>query len=473
MSSQDKYEEKAEYVRMTDPEEMPEGADRSSIEEMEALERQRVQRRRERMAVMRQRKRRQELIRRWSLLIAAGVIVAVLAVWGFARLVAGRGQPEGNAPSGEEQGRGQPEGSAPGGEGQGREQPEGNALGGEGQEGAPGEQAPAAAGTGKGRQYTPPGKGKTAEGRQREENHPEDHPAEEDISREDQPKEAGQSGEDFAFSPCVTERTAAFPQEGRGVYSTNGILIDVETQEILACRDPYLRINPASMTKILTLLVAAEHVQDLGDTFTMTAEIADYVYRHDCSIAGFGVGEKVTVEDLLYGTILPSGAEAAMALAEYVAGSQEAFVEMMNQKLEQLGLSDSAHFTNCVGLYDENHYCTVYDMALILKAATDNELCRRVMSARKYTTSVVTQDWPDGILLSNWFLRRIEDKDTHGEVLCAKTGYVDQSGNCAASLAADSGGREYICVTTGSISNWACIYDHVEIYQAFLPSAQE
>lgn len=76
-------------------------------------------------------------------------------------------------------------------------------------------------------------------------------------------------------------------------------------------------------------------------------------------------------------------------------------------------------------------------------------------------------------MLSNLFLRRIEDKDTHGEVLCAKTGFVDQSGSCAASLAADYEGREYICVTTGSISSWACIYDHVEIYQAFLPAAQE
>lgn len=256
------------------------------------------------------------------------------------------------------------------------------------------------------------------------------------------------------------------------MYSTNGILIDVETEEILSCRDPYQRINPASMTKILTLLVAAEHVTDLQDTFTMTIEITDYCYRHDCSIAGFGVGEAVTVEELMYGTILPSGADAAMALAEYVAGSHEAFVELMNQKLEQLGVSDTAHFTNCVGLYDENHYCTVYDMALILKAATDNELCRQVMSARKYTTAVATEAQPEGILLSNWFLRRIEDKDTHGEVLCAKTGYVDQSGSCAASLAADYEGREYICVTTGSISSWACIYDHVEIYQAFLPAAQ-
>ena len=148
-------------------------------------------------------------------------------------------------------------------------------------------------------------------------------------------------------------------------------------------------------------------------------------------------------------------------------------MELMNRKLEQLGLSDTAHFTNCVGLFDENHYCTVYDMALILKAATDNELCRKVLSARTYATSIASEQQPEGILLSNWFLRRIEDKDTHGEVLCAKTGFVNQSGSCAASLAVDHAGREYICVTTGSISNWACIYDHVELYQAFLPATQE
>ena len=112
-------------------------------------------------------------------------------------------------------------------------------------------------------------------------------------------------------------------------------------------------------------------------------------------------------------------------------------------------------------------------MALILKAASDNELCRKVLSARKYTTSIATEQQPEGILLSNLFLRRIEDKDTHGEVLCAKTGFVNQSGSCAASLAADYQGREDLCVTIGATSNWRCIYDHVEIYQAFLPGRQE
>ena len=177
--------------------------------------------------------------------------------------------------------------------------------------------------------------------------------------------------------------------------------------------------------------------------------------------------EEVTVRDLFYGTILPSGADAAVGLATYVAGSHEAFVDMMNEKLDELGLSDTAHMTNCVGLYDENHYCSVYDMAIILKAAMDNPICREVMSAHTYNTSITTQH-PEGILLSNWFLRRIEDKDCGGEVLCAKTGYVVQSGNCAARYALDQSGNGYLCVTAHSTSSWRCIYDHVALYQQFL-----
>ena len=100
------------------------------------------------------------------------------------------------------------------------------------------------------------------------------------------------------------------------------------------------------------LLVAAEHIENLDDTVTITIDITDYCYVNDCSVVGFALDEVVPVRELLYGTILPSGADAALALAKYVAGSQEAFVALMNEKLEELGLSDTAHFTNCVGLYD-------------------------------------------------------------------------------------------------------------------------
>lgn len=252
------------------------------------------------------------------------------------------------------------------------------------------------------------------------------------------------------------------------VISSNAIFIDLRKNEILAQRAARQVIDPASMTKILTVLVAAKQIEEknLDDKVTITIDITDYSYSNDCSSVGFAENERVTVRDLFYGTILPSGADAALALATYVAGSQEAFVELMNEKLQKLGLSDTAHFTNCVGLYDEAHRCTVYDMAMIMEAAMDNPLCREVMSAHTYTTSA-TAEHPDGITISNWFLRRIEDKETGAEIVCGKTGYVVQSGNCAASYGEDQNGNGYICVTADSTSAWRCIYDHVALYSEF------
>jgi len=283
-----------------------------------------------------------------------------------------------------------------------------------------------------------------------------------DAAKENQP----------VYKAETTESTAGFPGE---VASNYGIFIDLDTDTVLAQRNGTTRINPASMTKVLTVLVAAEQLGDmskLDDTFTMTLEITDYGYINDCSSVGFLEGEEVTVRDLFYGTILPSGADAAVGLATYIAGSQDAFVELMNEKLDELGLSHTAHMTNCVGIYDENHYCTPYDMAMIMEAAIDNELCREIMHARIYTTKATTQH-PEGIEISNWFIRRIEDKDTGGEVICAKTGYVAQSGSCAASYGKDDAGKEYICVTADAHSSWRCIYDHVELYSKYATTKEE
>lgn len=266
------------------------------------------------------------------------------------------------------------------------------------------------------------------------------------------------------FTPTETEKTDEFSND---IISEYGILIDIDNERILAKKNAYEKMYPASMTKILTVLVAAEKIDDLNDTFIMTRDITDYSYRNDCSSVGFEVGEEIPLIDLFYGTILQSGADAALGLAYYVAGSQEAFVEMMNIKVQELGLSETTHFTNCVGIYNQNHYSTVYDMAIILKNASDNELCKEIMSTHTYTTTL-TKEHEEGITISNWFLRRIEDRDTHGIVLCGKTGYVTQSGNCAASLAVDKKGNEYICVTSKSSSVWKCISDQTILYAKYL-----
>lgn len=285
--------------------------------------------------------------------------------------------------------------------------------------------------------------------------------------------EAAQSGQaktvDTAPLYTFTPNDDTVTIYSEDVVSTNAVLVNESTDTIIASKAAKERICPASMTKVLTVLVAAEQIMEaqLDDTFTMTKEITDYAYVNDCSSVGFLDGEKVPVRDLFYGTVLPSGGDAAVGLATYIAGSHEAFVDMMNAKLEELGLSDSAHFTNCVGLYDEEHYCTVYDMAVIMKAAVNNEMCRDFLSAHTYTTTPTTEH-PEGITISNWFLRRIEDKDTGGEVLCAKTGYVVQSKNCAVSYGTFADGVPYICVTAGSTSSWRCIYDHVEIYNRYI-----
>ena len=271
-----------------------------------------------------------------------------------------------------------------------------------------------------------------------------------------------------AFFAGYTPQGAGVPITIGEVGSTYGVLIDMDTGTVVAGREADTVINPASMTKILTVLVAAEHVTNPDDLVVMSQETMDYIYKNDCSMAGFALGEAVPVRDLFYGTALPSGADAALSLAEYVAGSQEAFVALMNQKVQELGLAGTAHFSNCIGLYSEENHCTVKDMAMILKAAVENDFAREILSAHTWTTTA-TPEHPEGIILSNWFLRRIEDKEFHGTVMSAKTGYVKQSGSCAASWEVSDSGKNYICVTGNAHSSWRCIYDHVAIYRDLAP----
>ena len=253
------------------------------------------------------------------------------------------------------------------------------------------------------------------------------------------------------------------------IDSSYAVVVDVASGTILAEKDAHTAINPASMTKVLTLLVAAENLteEDLDQTFTMTIELTDYCFVNDCSVVGLEVGETATVRELLYGCILPSGADASLGLAHYVSGSHEGFVELMNAKLEELGLSETAHFTNCVGLYDENHHCTIYDMAMIMKAAMDNELCREVLKSRTYDIAP-TEFHTEGQTLSNWFLRRIEDRFTEDfQIVGGKTGYVVQSGSCAVSCGLNADGNLFICATGDAGSSWRAIYDHTDLYQTY------
>lgn len=248
-----------------------------------------------------------------------------------------------------------------------------------------------------------------------------------------------------------------------GLDSTYALLVDVDNNRVVAERGGNIVLYPASMTKLMTLVVAIEHIEDFNETFTMTSEIIDPLYAAKASMAGFQPDEECTMTDLLYGAALPSGADATMALALHTAGSEAVFVRWMNEKVEELGL-ENTHFTNASGLHDPNHYSTLTDIALILEYCLQNDLCRQVISTYTYTTRPTPQN-PEGLELYSTMFSRMYGNEVPGiTILGGKTGFTDEAGNCLASYARTPEGHTYIAVTAGAVKRYSPIFDSFKLY---------
>lgn len=263
----------------------------------------------------------------------------------------------------------------------------------------------------------------------------------------------------------ITENTVEIPASNDSV---GALIVNTETHEIVAQRNSHERLYPASTTKIMTLLVACENIEDFEDTFTMTLDITDPLFVAEATVAGFLNGETITMTDMLYGLILPSGADAAIGLAIKISGTEEAFVELMNKRAKELGLNDT-HFVNTSGLYDKNHYTSAYDMAIILEAAMQNPICRKILSTYQYTTKSTPQH-PNGILLSaTLFSYMYGTEPETATVMGGKTGFVNESGYCIASFGSNNTtGNEYVVVTLKNSSRWPAIHGQIDLYKQFV-----
>ena len=247
------------------------------------------------------------------------------------------------------------------------------------------------------------------------------------------------------------------------VDSEYGILIDVENNTIVAEKGGNKKIYPASLTKIMTLIVAVEEIEDLNQKYTFKAETLDKLYNEEASVAGFLPDETVSATDILYGAILPSGADATVALAEIVAGSEKEFVKLMNLKANEMGLKQT-HFMNSSGLHDEFHYTTPHEMALITNYAVNNKKCFEILSAISYTTAK-TEQHPDGIeLYSTMFSTMYGNEAETVTIKAGKTGFTNEGGNCLASYAETEKGGKYVLVTTNGSGRYAPTYDAFNAY---------
>lgn len=160
--------------------------------------------------------------------------------------------------------------------------------------------------------------------------------------------------------------------------SRHAILLDAQSGQVLAQKRADERTAPASLTKMMTILLAIETEPDLDKQVTLPEDIFPALQTEKASMAGFAPGETVTVRDLLYGAMLPSGAECCETLARLVSGSEDNFAALMNQKAAELGMKNT-HFTNPTGLTDTEHYSSAADMAKLLQAALHNATFRTIL----------------------------------------------------------------------------------------------
>lgn len=208
---------------------------------------------------------------------------------------------------------------------------------------------------------------------------------------------------------------------------------------------------PASLTKIMTTIVALEHIEDLSKVAPIDIETYRIMVEKNSSMAGFYGNEQVTYRDLLYGTILSSGGEAANSLAIHVAGSTENFVKLMNEKAKELDL-ENTKFTNPEGLHDKNQYTTAYDMAKLLDYALDDGDFRAIFTKERFNT-ISTLDHPNGILLESTVLTKLKDINSDRvSIIGGKSGTTGEAGQCWASLGLVDD-NEYIVIVMGAPLN--------------------
>lgn len=231
--------------------------------------------------------------------------------------------------------------------------------------------------------------------------------------------------------------------EGPGTMSPSAILMELSTGTVLYEKNSTEVHYPASITKILTTLIALEN-SDLDEVVTFSDRSID-------ETMGSGIardyGEQMTMEQCLYAVMLESANECAFAVAEHVAGTMEAFVDMMNQKAKELGC-ENTHFANPHGLQDENHYTSARDMALIAQAAYENETFRIITGTKIYTIPPTNKHPNEETVLRNHHDMLVpyhHTKYVYENCVGGKTGYTDAANNTLVTYA-EKDGMTLVCV---------------------------
>lgn len=254
----------------------------------------------------------------------------------------------------------------------------------------------------------------------------------------------GEKGKGFASDLCVS--SAYGENNSEGINAEAFALFDESGKQIISQKNIHQKVYPASTTKILTCLLALEMCKP-DEIVTIPKE--SEIDVSGSSMAGLKPGDKIAMKDLLYGLMVPSGNDAAVAIAMHISGSVEEFARLMNKKAAELGATNS-NFVNPHGLPDDNHYTTVYDMYLIFRKASENKDFRQVSSTKEYSVDVTNQNdgstrtvtWTSG----NGFYNGKYSLPEGYTITGGKTGHTNAAGFCLVLGEEQKDGKELISI---------------------------
>ena len=251
------------------------------------------------------------------------------------------------------------------------------------------------------------------------------------------------------------ESSGELAASAKGVY-----LCENTTGKVIYARNEKEKLYPASMTKMMGLLLIFESLHDGKLQWDDSVTTSEYAASMGGSQVFLEVGETMSVEDMVKSICIASANDAMVAMGEKIGGTTEGFVEMMNEKAKELGM-EHTHFTNSTGLQDEDHYSTVRDISVLLRYALAGDTFRQVFTSSSYSTNP-SACHPEGFTFASTMFQEMNSAAvTDGEILGGKTGYTKEAGLCLASLAL-IGQKEYILITAHARGDHETRQYHVE-----------
>lgn len=257
--------------------------------------------------------------------------------------------------------------------------------------------------------------------------------------------------EAFAADLCVVSENILDDENVDMSQATAAVLFDLDNREVVYAKNAHERLNPASLTKVMTALVALEN-GTLDQV--LTASDAVNITESGAQLCGLKNGDTMTLDQALHILLMYSANDVAILIAENIGGSVERFIEMMNNEAVRLGATNT-NFKNPHGLTEEGHYTTAYDLYLIFNEAIQYEKFSEIIHMTSYQTTYHDSNGGEkeiSFLNSNLFLRGDYNPPANVSVIGGKTGTTKAAGNCLLLLSRDANGAPYISVILQSVS---------------------